>query len=133
MTYYINPWVFYIIGLVTNIRIACLRIAVAGGIIWAIGLLVGTTIIDEITDTKEKEESYLKIFWKWIKRFPLIFLICIGVVVVTPSEGTIYKMMIASKISIDDVEHATEKIDDVVDSIIQSKESNNADSDGGTN
>ncbi len=133
MTYYINPWVFYVIGLITNIQIACICVAVAGGIIWAIGLLVGPMIIDEMTDTEEKKESYLKIFWKWIKRFPLIFLICIGVVVLTPSEETIYKMMIASKISTDDVKYVTEKIDDVVDSIIQSKESNNADSDGGTN
>ena len=120
--YYINPWVFYIIGLITDIQIACICVAIAGGIIWAIGLLVGPTIIDEMTDTEEKKESYLKTFWKWIKRFPLIFLICVGVVVVTPSEETIYKMMIASKISTDDVDHVMERIDDVVDSIIDSKE-----------
>jgi hypothetical protein len=87
-------------------------------------------MIDEMTDTKEKEESYLKIFWKWIKRFPLIFFICVGIVVFTPSEGTIYKMMIASKISTNDVNRVTEKIDEVVNSIIESKESNNADSEG---
>ena len=120
--YYINPWVFYIIDLITDIQIACLSIAIAGGIIWAVGLLVGPSIIDEITDTKEKEEAYLKVFWKWMKRFPLIFLICIGIVVVTPSEETMYKMMIASKISEDDVNHVIERLDDVVDSIIESKE-----------
>ena len=120
--YYINPWVFYIIGLITDIQIACICVAIAGGIIWAIGLLVGPTIIDEMTDTEEKEAACLKTFWKWIKRFPLIFLICVGVVVVTPSEETIYKMMIASKISTDDVDHVMERIDDVVDSIIDSKE-----------
>lgn len=52
----------------------------------------------------------------------MIFLICVGVVVVTPSEETIYKMMIASKISTDDVDHVMERIDDVVDAIIKSKE-----------
>lgn len=120
--YYINPWVFYIIGLITNIQIACLSIAIAGGIIWAVGLLVGPMIIDEMTDTEEKEESYLKTFWKWIKRFPLIFSICVGLVVLTPSEETIYKMMIASKISEEDVDHVIERLDQVVDSIIESKE-----------
>ena len=130
MTYYINPWVFYVIGLITNIQIVCLVVAIGGGIIWAIGLLVGTMIIDEMTDTKEKKESYLKTFWKWIKRFPLIFLICTVIVVVIPDEGTIYKMMIASKISTSDVDHVAEKIDDVVNSIIESKESSNADSEG---
>jgi len=120
--YYINPWIFYVISLITNIQIACLSIAIAGGIIWAVGLLVGPAVIDEMTDTTEKEESYLKTFWKWIKRFPLIFLICIGVVVVTPNEETMYKMMIASKISTDDVDHIIERLDDVVDSIIESKE-----------
>jgi TRAP-type C4-dicarboxylate transport system permease large subunit len=120
--YYINPWVFYIIGLITNIQIACLSIAIAGGVIWAVGLLVGPMIIDEMTNTEEKKESYLKTFWKWIKRFPLIFSICVGVIVFTPDEATIYKMMIASKISTSDVEHVMEKIDDIVDSIIDSKE-----------
>lgn len=120
--YYINPWVFYFISLVTNIQIFCITVAVAGGIIWFVGLLVGPMIIDDITDTKEKKESYLKIFWKWIKRFPLIFLICTGIAVVTPSEDTMYKMMIASKISTDDVDHVIERLDDVVDSIIESKE-----------
>lgn len=120
--YYINPWVFYIIGLISNIQNACVAIAVAGGIIWAIGLLVGPMIIDEMTDTKEKEESYLKTFWKWMKKFPLIFFICVGIAVVTPSEATMYKMLIASKISTDDVDHVIERLDDVVDAIIESKE-----------
>ena len=120
--YYINPWVFYVIGLITNIQIACLSIAIAGGIIWAVGLLVGPMIIDEMTGIQEKKESYLKTFWKWIKRFPLIFSICVGLVIITPSEETMYKMMIASKISTDDVDHIVERLDDVVDSIIESKE-----------
>jgi hypothetical protein len=120
--YYINPWIFYIISLVSNIQIACVSIAIGGGIIWFIGILVGPMIIDEITDTKEEEEDYLKTFWKWIKRLPLIFFICIGIAVVTPSEATMYKMMIASKVSADDVDHVIQRLDDVVDSIIESKE-----------
>ena len=120
--YYINPWVFYVIGLITNIQIACLSVAIAGGIIWAVGLLVGPVIIDEMTGTTEKKEAYLKTFWKWIKRFPLIFSICVGLVILTPSEETMYKMMIASKISTDDVDHIVERLDEVVDSIIESKE-----------
>jgi len=123
--YYINPWVFYIINLVVNIQIICLIVAIGGGIIWAIGLLVGPMIIDEMTNTEEKKESYLKTFWKWIKRFPLIFLICTGIAVVIPDESTIYKMMIASKISADDVDHVVERLDDVVDAIIESKEQAN--------
>ena len=120
--YYINPWVFYIIGLITNIQIFCGAVLIFGGIVWCVAIFAGPAIVDECTDSKEKEESYLKVFWKWMKRLPLIFLICVGIVVVTPSEETIYKMMIASKISTSDVEHVMEKIDKVVDSIIDSKE-----------
>lgn len=120
--YYINPWVFYVIGLITHIQIFCITVTVGGGIIWLLGLFLGPMIIDEATDTEEKEETYLKHFWKWMKRFPLIFLICLGIIVVTPNENTIYKMMIASKISTDDVDHVIERLDDVVDSIIESKE-----------
>lgn len=123
--YYINPWVFYIIGLITHIQIACIVALIAGVTLWFFAFLVGPAIIDDCTDTKEKEESYLKVFWKWMKRCPLIFLICLGVVIVTPDESTIYKMMIASKVSTEDVDHVFEKIDDVVDSIIDSKEKAN--------
>lgn len=128
MTYYINPWVFYIIGLITNIQIACLVVAIAGCVIWALVFLLGPMFINDMTGTEEKREAYRKTFWKWMKRFPLIFLICTVIAVVIPDEGTIYKMMIASKISTNDVDHITEKIDDVVNSIIESKESNDADS-----
>ena len=120
--YYINPWIFYVISLITNIQIACICVVVAGGIIWFLGLFIGPPIIDDITDTEEKEKAYLKTFWKWIKRCPLIFLICAGIAIVTPSEETMYKMMIASKISTDDVDHVIQRLDDVVDSIIKSKE-----------
>lgn len=120
--YYINPWVFYIINLVVHIQITCVCVAIIGGIIWVIGLFAGPAIIDETTNSIEKEEAYHKVFWKWMKRCPLIFLICLGVVIVTPDEATIYKMMIASKISTDDVDHVIERLDDVVDSIIESKE-----------
>ena len=120
--YYINPWVFYIIDLIAHIQIFCICVVSIVGIIWGLGLFLGPMIIDECTDTEEKEEAYLKTFWKWMKRFPLIFLICLGIAVVTPSEETMYKMMIASKISTDDVDHVIERLDDVVDSIITSKE-----------
>ena len=59
--YYIDPWVFYIIGLIVHIQIACICFAVAGGIIWAIGLLVGPVLIDDITDAKEKRKFILKL------------------------------------------------------------------------
>ena len=120
--YYINPWIFYVISLITSIQIACISVVAAGGIICFIGLLVGPLIIDDITDTAEKKEAYLKTFWKWMKRFPLIFLVCTGIAVITPSEETMYKMMIASKVSADDVDHVIQRLDDVVDSIIESKE-----------
>ena len=120
--YYINPWVFYVISLIANIQIACIAVGAAGGIIWFVGLLVGTMIIDGCTNDEEKKESYLKTFWKWIKRIPLLLLICVGIAVVTPDEETMYKMLIASKISTDDVDHVVERLDDVVDAIIESKE-----------
>lgn len=120
--YYINPWVFYVIGLIANIQIVCISVAVGGGIIWLLAFPLGPMFIDDLTRTKEQEKVYLKTFWKWIKRFPLIFLICVGIAVITPSEETMYKMMIASKISTDDVDHVIERLDDVVDAIIESKE-----------
>ena len=120
--YYINPWVFYIIGLITNIQIVCLVVAIAGCVIWLLGFLIGPMFIDDMGNTDEEKESYRKTFWKWMKRCPLIFLICASVAVVVPDEETMYKMMVASKISTDDVDHVIQRLDDVVDAIIESKE-----------
>ena len=108
--------------MIVHIQIACACIAIIGGIIWIIGFFAGPAIIDECTDTEEKEKSYLETFWKWMKRFPLVFLISIGILLVIPNEETMYKMMIASKISASDVDHVIERLDDVVDAIIESKE-----------
>ena len=51
--YYINPWVFYIIGLIANIQIVCICVAVAGGIIWLLAFPLGPVFIDDMTKTKE--------------------------------------------------------------------------------
>ena len=53
--YYINPWVFYIIGLIANIQIACVAVGAAGAIIWFMGLFVGSMIIDGCTNDEEKK------------------------------------------------------------------------------
>ena len=71
---------------------------------------------------QKKKAACLKTFWKWMKKFPLIFLIFTGILLAIPNEETMYKMLIASKISTDDVDHVIERLDDVVDSIIDSKE-----------
>lgn len=120
--YYINPWIFYVISLIARIQIACICVVFGGGAIWLIAFFAGPVIIDECTDTTEKEEACLKTFWKWMKRFPLIFLIFTGILLAIPNEETMYKMLIASKISTDDVDHVIERLDYVVDSIIESKE-----------
>lgn len=120
--YYINPWVFYIVSLISNIQIAAIWLIVGLVTFAVIGVPCGGLIIEAITPTKEAEDAANAALCKWIKRLPIMFIVCISLAVVIPSESTMYKMMIASKISTDDVDHVIERLDDVVDSIIESKE-----------
>lgn len=120
--YYINPWVFYIVSLISNIQFTAILFVFIGGFCGIIAILAGPAIIDESTNTVEEEDRYKAVFWKWMKRLPLALIISLVVAVTVPSEETMYKMMIASKISTNDVDHVIERLDDVVDSIIESKE-----------
>lgn len=120
--YYINPWVFYIVSLISNIQIAAIWLIVGLVTFAVIVVPFGGLIIEAITLTKEEEDAANAALCKWIKRLPIMFIVCISLAVVIPSESTMYKMMIASKISTDDVDHVIERLDDVVDSIIESKE-----------
>lgn len=120
--YYINPWVFYIVSLISNIQFVSVLFVFIGGFLFLIAIIAGPALIDEATDTKEEEDRYKAVFWKWMKRLPLVWIISLVIAITVPSEETMYKMLIASKISSDEVDHVIERLDDVVDSIIESKE-----------
>ena len=116
MNYIINPWVFYLLNILENvvsgiiIALFILGIALASyAIIWYVELPTSY-------DDEDKYPSPLAIVKKW--KIPLI--ICIVVLVLTPSKETCYKMLIASQVTTENIESAKETVKEVADYIVES-------------
>ena len=110
MHYIINPWVFYLLGLVDSIGIACAVFLFLFGIIFGV---YATIWFFEFSEDEEYPTPS-QIFKKW--KVPLI--LSIVFLVFTPSTDTIYKMMIASQVTTENVNTAKETIQDVADYIV---------------
>jgi len=107
--YIINPWIFYLLGLVGSIRAVCAIFLVV--FVFALGgyLFWFTDIIDN-----DEYPTPMQILKKW--RVPLI--LAIAFLVFMPSTDTIYKMMIASQVTTENIGTAKETIQDVADYIV---------------
>ena len=117
MNYIINPWVFYLLNIMENI-VSSIIIAlfifgiayVSYAIIWYVELSFS------YFDDEDKYPSPLAIVKKW--KIPLI--ICIVILVLTPSKETCYKMLIASQVTTENIESAKETVKEVADYIVES-------------
>jgi len=108
--YYINPWVFYLLGVSNSVGIACVSFLAVFAIVFGSYALVW--FIESPED--ERLVTPIQILKKW--RVPLI--LTIAFLVFMPSEDTIYKMMIASQVTTENIDTAKETIQDVADYII---------------
>lgn len=110
MHYIINPWMFYLLGLVDSIGVACVVFLVLFGIIFGTYALIWVVEFSR-DDWYPKPMHILK---KW--KIPLI--LTIAFLVFMPSTDTIYKMMIASQVTTENIGTAKETIQDIADYII---------------
>lgn len=115
MSYVINPWVFYIIFLVNNLRTWALWIDVILAII-----LVFCFLGDEI-NTDERI--------KLAKKGVIICIACSVITVVIPDRDTCYKMLIASQVTTENINNAKETVREVADYIVSIVEDISGDSD----
>ena len=110
MHYIINPWVFYLLGISNSVGMACVIFLAVFAIVFGSYLLIW--IID-LSDNGEYPMP-TQILKKW--RVPLI--LSVAFLVFMPSTDTIYKMMIASQVTTENIDTAKETIQDVADYII---------------
>lgn len=110
MHYIINPWVFYLLGLVDSIGLMCVVFLAMFVIIF------GAYAIIWFVEFSGDDEypTPIKILKKW--RVPLI--LSIALLVFMPSSDTVYKMMIASQVTMENIDTAKETIQDVADYIV---------------
>lgn len=110
MHYIINPWVFYLLGLVDSIGLVCVVFLFLFGIIFGVYAIIW--LVEFSGD--DEYPTPIQILKKW--KVPLI--LTITFLVFMPSEDTIYKMMIASQVTTENIGTAKETIQDVADYIV---------------
>lgn len=115
----INPWIMYIIGLIYNINIVFLIIFI---VLLSIFILILFGIIVTFVDnyTIDEIDSFLDDyhdFIKWFKRGCVALVITGIVLILMPSEKTLYSMIILDNVTPNNIETVGNTGKDVVDYI----------------
>ena len=117
MNYIINPWVFYLLNILENVVSGIVIALFIFGIVFASYAIIWyVELSTSYCDDEDKYPSPPAIVKKW--KIPLI--ICIVVLVLTPSKETCYKMLIASQVTTENIESAKETVKEVADYIVES-------------
>lgn len=114
----INPWIFYLIDVLSSLKE---NIAIVAGIALFGALCLGTFILIHQTCYCYDEDDRLLTtqLIKILKKVLIVLCISAGVYTVTPSEETMYKMLVAQNVTYENVDKATEAIKDGVDYIFK--------------
>lgn len=114
----INPWIFYLIDVLSSLK----RInSVVASITLFGAFCLGTFIVIHQTCFCYDEDDRLLTTQsiKILKKILIVLCISTGVFTVTPSEKTMYKMLVAQYVTYENVDKATETIKDGVDYIFK--------------
>ena len=104
----INPIWFYLIGVSSNLQIACTVIAISLVIVF-IDVLMYQILEDIGTDFKG-----------WRSKLLIIGIICTFISILIPSKETCYQMMVASFITKENIEKTAEAGKEAIDYIVNS-------------
>jgi hypothetical protein len=117
MNYIINPWVFYLLNILENVVSGIvIALFIFGIVLASYAIIWCVELSTSYYDGENEYPSPLAIVKKW--KIPLI--ICIVVLVLTPSKETCYKMLIASQVTTENIESAKETVKEVADYIVES-------------
>lgn len=122
----INPMWFYLIDMLDGLSfIAGLLVFVLIFVLflsgWGLGYLYLDNDMWEYTRDDDYDDDRLTDIWKnftkWWKRLFVLLVVLLTLTILVPSEQTIYKMMIATYATGDNIEIVLDKITDGVDYI----------------
>ena len=120
MTYYVHPIWFYLAKITDNISMLSTIMAVVVGIITIVGfvfyLLWKTT---EFSEDYESDVANNKSCKKLLIAGLIVTLISSFIAIVTPTSDTIYKMMISSVVTYENVDKVKDDTKEIVDYIIE--------------
>ena len=102
----INPWIFYLVDVISNLKIMCcvFPLAILGGILLWIEC-----------DEEASEEKLISFFKKWF----IATIVFLAFTLFLPSKKTCYQMMVASQVTEENIKSAEDVIKDSVDYIFE--------------
>ena len=118
----ISPWVFYLMGLSTPIKISSACFASCLAVLW-LSFFIKSKL--ELCEYGVDDDDY-KISNSIAKRCVIPMILCILLSIVTPSESTITKMLIAQNVTYERVEMVGDTVKDVYEDIIALVDGNEA-------
>ena len=123
MTPIISPWVFYLMGVSTPVKVITGVIMATTGILWIIFFIMAK---EEAINYDEETNDYKK-FSKIAKRTLTTFLLSAVLFIAIPTESTLTKMIVAQNVTYERVEMVGETVKDVYEDIISLVDGNNKD------
>lgn len=122
----INPWTFYLIDVLSTLK-GVSRFATFITIFALIFIAIITAYF-KVQDScygSENNIEVIEILTRFFKKLLIVACIAISVFIVTPSEETMYKMLVAQNVTYENVDKAQEEIKETVDYIFKKLEKNN--------
>lgn len=114
----INPWIFYLIDVLSSLKGITLT-AIVIILFGSIGLGTYIVVYQFCYCYGEEDRHLITKLTKILKKVLIVLCIITGVYTVTPSEETMYKMLVAQNVTYENVDKATEAIKDGVDYIFK--------------
>lgn len=116
----INPRIFYLIDILSNLK-GVSRFATFITVL-ALIIIVIITAYFKVQDSchgSEDNIEVIEILTRFFKKLLIVACIAISVFIVTPSEETMYKMLVAQNVTYENVDKAQEEIKETVDYIFK--------------
>lgn len=114
----INPWIFYLIDVLSSLKGITLT-AIVITLFGSIGLGTYIVVHQSCYCYGEEDRHLITKLTKILKKVLIVLCIITGVYTVTPSEETMYKMLVAQNVTYENVDKATKTIKDGVDYIFK--------------
>lgn len=116
----INPWIFYLIEVLKGLKeVSVAAIFMTILMLICIGIATLWFKSEDPYYRSEDNASTIKALIQVFKKLSIVACIITSVYVVTPSEETMYKMLVAQYVTYENVDKATESIKEGVDYIFK--------------
>ncbi len=116
----INPWIFYLIDVLNGLKeVSVVVIFMTIIMLICIGIAALWFRSEDSFYRGEKNAGTIRALIQVLKKLSIVLCITTSVFVVTPSEETMYKMMVAQYVTYENVDKATESIKEGVDYIFK--------------